>query len=118
MFPDSKIASYYGCARNKTTSIVNRALANEFSGQITEMVQTQLFTLSLFGSGDQEEKKLVPLTVMVFDQCKGRVVSRFLDMCLCSSGTAAAYFEKLEQVITENRFFGRIVLYFLLIVPQ
>ena len=102
MFPDSKIASYYGCARTKTTSIVNRALATEFSGQITEMVQTQPFTLSLDGSNDEEEKKLVRLTVRVFDQHKGRVVSRFLDMCLCSSGTAAAYFENLEQVFTDK----------------
>ena len=30
MFPDSKIASYYGSGRTKTTSIINRALAPEF----------------------------------------------------------------------------------------
>lgn len=59
------------------------------------MVQKQPFTLSLDGSNDQEEQKLIPLTVRVFDGNLGMVVSRFLDMCLCSS---AAYFEKVEEV--------------------
>ena len=62
------------------------------------MVQKQPFTLSLDGSNDQEEQKLVPLTVRVFDTDLGMVTSRFLDMCLCSSGTAAGYFDKLEEV--------------------
>lgn len=96
MFPDSKIASYYGSARTKTTSIINRALAPEFA--VINMVRKQPFTLSLDGSNDQEEQKLVPLTVRVFDTDLGMVTSRFLDMCLCSSGTAAAYFDKLEEV--------------------
>ena len=67
MFPDSKIASYYGSARTKTTSIINRALAPEFAGSVINMVRKQPFTLSLDGSNDQEEQKLVPLTVRVFD---------------------------------------------------
>ena len=75
MFPDSKVASYYGCARTKTTSIINRALASEFSSSVIRMVQTQPFTLSLDGSNDQEEQKLVPLTVRVFDADLGKVAS-------------------------------------------
>ena len=102
MFPDSKIASYYGSARTKTTSIINKALAPEFASSVTEMVQKQPFTLSLDGSNDQEEQKLVPLTVRVFDSDLGEVVSRFLDMCLCSSGTAATYFEKIEEVFSSK----------------
>lgn len=50
--------------------------------------QKQPFTLSLDGSSDQEEQKLVPLTVRVFDSGFGKVV-------LCSSGTPATYFEKV-----------------------
>lgn len=102
MFPDSKVASYYGCACTKTTSIINRALAPEFSSSVICMIQTQPFTLSLDGSNDQEEQKLVPLTVRVFDADLGKVTSRFLDMCLCSSGTAAAYFEKVEEVFSSK----------------
>ena len=48
------------------------------------------------GAMTKEEQKLVPLTVRVFDNDLGVVVSRFLDMCLCTSGTAAAHFDKVE----------------------
>ena len=64
MFPDSRIASYYGSARTKTTSIINKALAPEFASSVIDMVQKQPFTLSLDGSNEQEQK-LVPLTVRV-----------------------------------------------------
>ena len=102
MFPDSRIASYYGSARTKTTSIINKALAPEFASSVIDMVQKQPFTLSLDGSNDQEEQKLVPLTVRVFDSDLGMVVSRFLDMCLCSSGTSATYFDKIEEVFSSK----------------
>ena len=61
------------------------------------MVTQQPFTLALDGSNDQEEQKLVPLA-----NCKGvgMVKSQFIDMTLCSAGTAAAYFEKVEEVIS------------------
>ena len=32
----------------------------------------------------------------------GRVVSKFLDMCLSTLGTAAAYFEKIEVFVTKS----------------
>ena len=102
MFPDSRIASYYGSARTKTTSIINKALAPEFASSVIGMVQKQPFTLSLDGSNDQEEQKLVPLTVRVFDSDLGMVVSRFLDTCLCSSDTAATYFDKIEEVFSSK----------------
>ena len=102
MFPDSKIATYYGAARTKTTSIINRALAPEFATSVADLVRKQPFTLSLDGSNEQEEQKLVPLTVRVFDPDLGKVVSRFLHMCLCSSGTAQAYFDKVEEVFTSK----------------
>ena len=100
MLPDSKIASHYECAQTKTT--INRVLAPEFASSVIDKVQKQMFTLSLDGSNDQEEQKLVPLTVRVFDTNLGMVASRFLDMCLCSSSTAAAYFDKVERVFTSK----------------
>ena len=47
LFPDSKVESFYGSARTKTTSIINGALAPAFSSSIITMVQNQPFTLSL-----------------------------------------------------------------------
>lgn len=102
MFPDSKIAQYYGSGRTKTTSIINEALAPGFSSLVYQQVQQQPFTLSLDGSNDAEEKKLVPLTVRVFDNEHGVVKTKFLSMCLLNAGTAIAYFEKLEEVFVSN----------------
>jgi len=58
MFPDSKIASYYGSARTKTTSIINKALAPEFASSVTEMVQKQPFTLSLDAAMTKKSRNL------------------------------------------------------------
>ena len=44
----------------------------------------------------------MPLTVRVFDNDAGIVAVRFLEMCLCTSGTGAAYFEKLESVFNSR----------------
>ena len=102
MFPDNKIAQSYDCARTKATCIMNGALAVECADQVISKARSQLFTLCLDGSIDQESDKLIPITVRLFDHDKGMVVARFLDMCLSSSGTAAAYFEKLECVFSEK----------------
>lgn len=77
MFPDSRIAHYYGCARTKTTSIINRALGPEFSRTVIQLAQDHPFTLSLDGSNDKEEQKLITLTVRVFDNDLGLVESKF-----------------------------------------
>ena len=42
----------------------------------------------------------MPLTVRVFHADLGMVASRFLDMCLCSLGTAAAYYDKVQEVFS------------------
>lgn len=102
MFPDSKVAKHYGCARTKTASIINGAMATEVSSQVMELLQKQPFTLCVDGSNDQEEERLIPLTVRIFDPTSGRVVSKFLEMCLSTLGTAAAYFEKKEEVFVEK----------------
>ena len=60
------------------------------------MVKQQPFTLALDGSNDQEKQKAD--TVRVFNSDLGLVTSQFLDMTLCSTGTAAAYFDKVEEV--------------------
>ena len=61
MFPDSKIAQSYHCARTKATCIVNGALAVECADQVISKARSQPFTLCLDGSNDQESHKLIPL---------------------------------------------------------
>ena len=95
---DSKVAKHYGCARTKMASIINGAMATE----VMELVHMQPFTLCVDGSNDKEKEKLIPLTVRIFDLTTGRVVSKFLEMCLSMLGTAGAYFEKMEEVFVEK----------------
>ena len=84
------------------TCIVNHAFAPAFSKSVIQIVQQQPFTLSLHGSNDKEEKKLMPLTVRVFCHELGMVKTKFLTMCLLTAGTAAAYFENVEKVFVGN----------------
>ena len=95
-FQTAKITN--GCARTKTTSIINRAMATEVLCHVMKLVQNQPFTLCTDGNNDQEEEKLIPLTIHIFDLTPGRVVSKFLHTCLSTLGTAAAYFEKMKEV--------------------
>ena len=74
----------------------------EFARTVLQLVQEHPFTLSLDGSNDKEEQKLIPLTVRVFDNDLGMVEPKFLSMCLCNQGTAAVYFEKVEEVFVSN----------------
>lgn len=96
LLPDNKITHYSGCARAKTTATVNRALGPEFAGTVFRL---QLFTPSLDGSNDKEERKLVLVTVRMFV-----VKSNFLNVCLYSEGTAAVHFVlRMHQGILQNR---------------
>ena len=38
----------------------------------------------------------------MFDDDLGMVESKFLSMCLCNQGTAAVYFERIEEVFTSH----------------
>ena len=74
----------------------------KFAKTVFQLVHQYPFTLSLDGSNDKEEQKLVPLTVRVFDNDLGMVQSKFLSMCLCNQGTAATCFEKVEEVFISH----------------
>lgn len=66
MFPDSKIAKDYKCARSKGTAIVK-----EMSAKITlslgERMKRLPFTISTDGSNDKGGAKLFPLVVRTVD---------------------------------------------------
>ena len=54
MFPDSKIANSYSCARTKTTALVQHMAAN-ISSSVANSAQT-VFSLSTDGSNDNSDK--------------------------------------------------------------
>lgn len=75
MFPDSSIPAKYGCARTKTTAIINNALSEELTKPVSLAVQTQPFTLSVDGSYDTGVEKLYPMAVRIWDA--GLVKTRY-----------------------------------------
>lgn len=52
MFPDSKIASKFGCARKKTTQILNNALAPSLKEYTVEKMKTSPYSLVNDGTSD------------------------------------------------------------------
>jgi hypothetical protein len=55
MFPDSKIAKSFKCARTKATALINHEGAKT-SARIAELVRNDVFSLSTDGSNDNKDK--------------------------------------------------------------
>ncbi|KAJ8893339.1 hypothetical protein PR048_005930 [Dryococelus australis] len=107
MFPDSKIASKYGCARTKTGALIR----NENS---TETMKFQPFSLATDGSNNINDTKLYPIVVSYFVRklnCVGfscdnastmtdvfKVVSKSENTCtrVCLSSRALGCMKRLQ----------------------
>ena len=94
IFPDSKIAQGYASGKTKTASIVNGAIAPELKQTLVSQLQSGPFSMCIDGSNNTGLEKMNPITVKLFDVNRGRVVTRFLDMCL-TSGVQAATAESI-----------------------
>ena len=65
-------------------------------------MQQEPYTLSIDGSNDNGLSKMNPLTVRIFDINRGRVETRFLDMCTTrgtNAATAETIFSKMDEII-------------------
>ena len=82
IFPDSEIAKGYASASTKTTCLVNGALAPHFKAIVVNAMKVQPFSVAVDGSNDTGLEKMNPMTVRLYDVNRGRIVTRFLDMCL------------------------------------
>lgn len=95
IFHDSKIAKGFSAARTKTSCIMNMALRPHFESALIAQMKKDPFAIATDGSNDSGLQKMNPVTVRVFDIDRGRVCTRFLDMCLTTgtdAGTAAKIF--------------------------
>ena len=102
IFPESKIAKEYKIGKTKASCILNESLAPHFLQETVQIIKNDFYSLSTDGSNDTELEKINPLTVPLYDSSKSRVDTRFLDMCCTSgqnSGTAAAIFQKIDNVM-------------------
>ena len=87
VFPVSETAKGYASARTKTTCIINRSLAPHFRDALVEAMKNKPFAVAVDGSNDTSLEKMNPMTVHLFDDRRGEVVTQFFDMCLTSGKT-------------------------------
>lgn len=91
MFPDSKIAQKYGCARTKTTALVQH-MAGESKKEIVACLQQVPFSLATDGSTDSNSVKLYPLVVSFFNEAQGKISVVLLSVVETSDNTGAGIF--------------------------
>ena len=84
MFPDSKIAAEFACARTKTAALITHALAPE---PVVEAISKQPFTILCDGGNDNLENKYYGIMVRFWDEKLRKVATRFLDAPVCNIAT-------------------------------
>ena len=103
MFPDSKIAEKYACARTKTTAL-NNMLADENTKNLVEKLKLQPFSLSTDGSNDKGATTLYPIVVRYYDESQCKEVTEVLDIVDCGGSSTGEwlillyYFLDLESI--------------------
>ena len=103
MFPDSKIASKYGCARTKTSAIIDE-LASNTSSSIADKVITQPFSLATDGSNDGGEAQLYPVLLTYFNNTSGVVEQGLLSLPACQEdSTGENIFKLLDKELNDRK---------------
>ena len=102
IFSDSEIAKNFSSRRIKTACIINGAITPMYQQALVECMRSDPFAIAIDGSSDSGIEKMNPLTVRIFDINHGATSTRFLDMCMSSSSTAAGIFSKVQQVFTTH----------------
>ena len=67
MFPDSAITKRFGCARAKTTQILNGAIMPALQKHLVDYMKTQPFSLTNDGTSDTGIKKVNATCALIFD---------------------------------------------------
>ena len=99
MFPDSKIAAEFACARTKTAALITHALAPAANEPVLTALLTQPFTILCDGGNDNFEKKYFGIMVRFWDEQIRKVATRFLDAPVCNIATGETLFNALAGVL-------------------
>ena len=99
MFPDSKIAHEFACARTKAAALVTHALAPAANEPVVEALRKQYFTVLCDGGNDNFEKKYFGVMVKYWDNNLDKVVTRFLDAPVCNIATGESLFNALAGAL-------------------
>ena len=101
IFPDSKLTSKYHSALTKATYMLNGAIAPTLKGKLLNRMKVQPFSICTDGSNDRELQIMNPVTVRIYDDVKGHILTQFLDMYLSSSSTAADLYKVIDGKLAQ-----------------
>lgn len=99
MFPDSKIAKEYACARTKVAALITHALAPAVNGPVIKTCQEQRFTIMCDGGNDNFEKKYFGIMVRFWSKELNKIVIRFLDAPVVNIATGETLFRAINEVL-------------------
>ena len=89
-FPDSKIAQSYGCARKKTSAIINEAFQPYCHNYLVEFCKNNPYSVGHDGSNDTGVRNMNLVCIRIFDIKRSKTVSsHFFDTCLTEGEDAA-----------------------------
>ena len=90
IFPDCKIAQSYGCARQKTSAIINEAFQPYCHSYLVELCKNNPYSVGHNGSNDTGVRKMNNVCIRIFDIKQSKTVrSHLFDMCLIEGEDAA-----------------------------
>ena len=99
MFPDSAFVKKIGCARTKTTQILNGAIMPALQKYLVDYMKTQPFSLTNDGTSDTVVNKMNATCALIFDVKTSKEVElKFYNMCP-TTGENASTAESLFQVV-------------------
>ncbi|MCG8622687.1 MAG: hypothetical protein MJE68_11925 [Proteobacteria bacterium] len=101
IFPDSKIAAKYHSASTKATCMLNLAIAPALKMDLIETMKAHPFSVSIDGSNDTGLEKMNPMTIRIYDETNGKIVTKFLDMCTTASSTAEAIYSVMDAKLSD-----------------
>ncbi|XP_054628077.1 uncharacterized protein LOC129179195 isoform X2 [Dunckerocampus dactyliophorus] len=103
MFPDSQIAQHYGCARTKTTAILNTISSND-EQVITDLMCCFPFSIATDGSAsDMDGVKLHPLVVRVYEPSVGKIAVVLLKVVECRDSTSEGIYNLMDQELNKRK---------------
>ena len=97
MFPDSKIASKYSCARTKTTAVLGE-LSKQTSAYIAEKARSCSFSLATDGSNDGEDAQLYPASISVLNETTGKVEEGLTSLAACENNLITTVEPRYKEV--------------------
>ena len=81
--------------------MLNLAIAPALKKDLLENMKAHPFSISIDGSNDTGLEKMNPMTIRIYDEKNGKIVTQFLDMCTTTSSTAEAIYSVMDTRLSE-----------------